>query len=119
MCGRLIVKATRGGPRPYSKARRYRQVCKPASLLVQRTSTHTPRPMQHCASWSPARARSWAAARVHELRTGEPPGILWLRAKVKYPLLGISGLPHKRFFQPYGRSSVLCGPSEIPCLYLA
>ena len=42
-----------------------------------------------------------------------------LRAKVKYPLSGISGLSHKRFFRPHGRSSVLCGPGKIPCLYLA
>jgi len=45
--------------------------------------------------------------------------LLWLRAKVKSPLSGISGLPHKTFFRPHGRSSVLCGPGKIPCLYLA
>ena len=39
--------------------------------------------------------------------------------KSKIPLSGISGLPHKRFFRPHGRSSVLCGPGKIPCLYLA
>src|SRR5688572_1901938 len=45
--------------------------------------------------------------------------LLWFLAKIKYPLSGISGLPHKRFFRPHGHSSVLCGPGKIPCLYLA
>jgi hypothetical protein len=49
---------------------------------------------------------------------GSWPGILWLRAKIEYPLSGISGLPRKRFFRPHGRSSALCSPGGIPCLYL-